>query len=331
MLFVCFVTTFESFAQSVDSLFCNDPLVNPLSPVVTVDYSYVLQEEIPYDVKIALIRKIKHAYVVYGNIYFKDTVFVYGRLRDNVLKQDSIVKVSILVPVNHQKCMSRKIRVGDTYSMNLSRYYPYPLKCGIDYYNNYNFLFGNKVIGLREFGYIHTSNNLNGLYYSANSTEQKFRLEYLEQDTILRRTSLNIISSVFYRDTTSLMSYIDAAALKSSYKKYVENTTMCRSINDSQNSSFLKIKKALNTYNKYSTNEEYFSMIQDNMPNWLDCNPSTLQYEITDYKVMYEKDNLVTTRIIWNSTFNEGGSITYMLIRKNSDGYKLVGLCTYSR
>ena len=153
------ITACHLSAQSEDSLFCNDPLINPQTLIWVVDYSYVLQEDTPYDIEVCEIKKLKHAYFVCGRITFHDTVFVFGRFRDKELYQDSVVRVRILIPKDSRTKWGERIKTGKNYSMCLNRYYPYPLSHGTqDYYYNYNFLFGKKVIGLQtvSFSYIFT-------------------------------------------------------------------------------------------------------------------------------------------------------------------------------
>lgn len=288
---------------------------------ITTDNTFLIKDDSLYNVTVDYIWKIKNAFYIEAHTDISDT----------------IVHVKIIEPkVNNNSTMSR-IKVGNTYSMRLFRYYPYPLKHSTDYYLNYNFLFGNSIVCVQAtdcLSYIFTTNNLVGLsYYSKNdgyiSNNSIDRYRRVKDQEVAYKT----FNSIIRKDILSIIDLVDTSQVMANLKKMA----ISFSIVDHKHIHCLppyRLEKKTQYYNsklkRLSFPDKLYYLIT--YPAVFDT-ISAKEFEkalvISKIDVVYHYQDYITCRILWHSTLTSYNYCTYLSFKYWNDTYKLVGVSSF--
>lgn len=326
----CFVQIINLAAQTdsinAPSAFPIDPLAPPskYTQVLIRDYAFIIDEDSTYSFTVDFIRRIKNAY--------------YIGAHTTVL--DSTIYVKIIEPLINKPNKKGIIRVGNSYKMRLIRYFPYPLSHAIDYYINYNFLFGSKIVSLQStdcLTYIFSTDDLEGLHYINKKSRTSGRIssdpsQNFQDKKIAYKTFISIIQ----KDKSTTEQLVDRLAVvacaKTQARKY--------SIVDQQHIQCvppfrLKTERYLFNHNTKGLNlsEKLYFMMMDACSLYCDYDTSELPSSISIHKmdVVYYEKSYITYRFLWTSSLFRGEFCTYLSFKKSKDEMKLVGICSHLR
>ena len=306
--------------------------VDPLAPrhpnVIIRDYDFIINEDSTYLFRIGPIRRIKNAY--------------YIRAHTKVM--DSTINVRIIVP-KANTTRGDKIRRGNTYTMQLKRFYPYNLKYGLpDHYKyNYNFLFGKKLVIYQVFGgaYIFMTDNLEGLRYISDTNKK-------QNEYIPNISPESFIYMILQKDSLKIRQDIDVSSILSKYKKFGEYTSpfkykrlrkkYCQILNYPTGKKVLKdhpfrVKRGCYYKNIVKSKEK-----DENKLLYLLTEPYEDKFQnfnidsinIIESKLMYSKPPYYTYRVIWDySPKPILKHVTYLTIKNKNNYFKLVGMSSF--
>lgn len=305
--------------------------VDPLAPqnpsVIIRDYDFIINEDSTYSFKIFKPRRIKNAY--YIGAYTK--------------VMDSTINVRIIVPKTNTT-KGDKIRSGNTYTMQLRRYYPYYLQHGLHYNYNYNFLFGKKLVIYQVFAgaYIFMTDNLEGLRYISDTNKK-------QNEYIPNISPESFIYMILQKDSLKIRQDIDVSSVLSKYKKFGEYMSpfkykrlrkkYCQILNYPTGKKVLKdhpfrVKRGCYyrdiVKSEGKDEDKLFYLLA--MPPYEDefqkINIDSIN--IMESKLMYSKPPYFTYRVIWDYSPKPNlKHVTYLTIKNKNNYFQLVGMSSF--
>ena len=319
----------DSTSFPVDPLAPRDPLL------IINDYAFIINEDSTYSFKIKIykpIKRIKNAY------YIDATTKV----------MDSTIHVVIIEPRTNIK-EGEKIRSGNTYTMQLKRYYPYYLVNQDDHYKIqpiYNFLFGKKVVLFQPFfsTYVFTTDNLEGFRYVSDTNKQ-------QNEDIPNISPESFIYMILQKDSLKIRQEIDVSSVLSKYKQFRYSTKIkhkrlrrkyCRILNWPPGTKVLKFPSSRVKKGRYirSKIQKVKSEEQDENKLFLILTEPYHYYDddrfqtfnidsvnIIESKLMYSKPPYYTYRVIWDyAPRPKQKNVTFLTIKNKDNHFKLVGI-----
>ena len=287
----------------------------------SIDNTCLIMDDSLYNVTIDYLWRIKNAFYIGAHTDISDTK----------------VHVKIIEPkVNINSTVSR-IKVGNTYSMRLFRYYPYPLRHSTDYYQNYNFLFGNSIVCLQAtdcLSYIFTTNNLVGLsYYSENDDSSGNNSLDLHQRTKDQEVAYKTFTSIIRKDSLSIIDLVDTSQVMANLKKM----SVSFSIVDHKNIHCLppyKLEKKPQHFNNKLKglafpDKLYYLITYPAVFDTISAKEFEKALVISKIDVVYHYQEYITYRILWHSTLASYNYCTYLSFKYWNDTYKLVGVSSF--
>ena len=304
-----------------------DSLAPRYQNVIIRDYAFIINEDSIYLFSIYKpIRRIKNAYYIPASTKV----------------MDSTIDVKIIVPITN-KTKGEKIRSGNTYTMQLKRYYPYYLQHGLEYHYNYNFLFGKKLVTFQAIAcsYIFTTDNLEGLRYISDTNKK-------QNEYIPNISPESFIYMILQKDTLKIRQDIDVSSVHSKYKKFGKYTSVikdkrlrrkyCRILNYPPGTKVLKeipfrVKRNSSLKDIIKSEEK-----DEDKLFYLLTKPYTNKFQtfnidsinIIESKLMYSKPPYYTYRVIWTfSSMSSVKFVTYLTIKNRDNHFKLVGMSSF--
>lgn len=307
-----------------------DPLA-PRKPLLIInDYAFIINEDSTYSFKIyKTIKRIKNAY--------------YIRAYTKVM--DSTIRVDIVEPRTNIK-EGERIRSGNTYTMQLKRYYPYYLVNHDSHYNLqyiYNFLFGKKVVLFQPFccTYVFTTDNLEGLRYVSDTNKK-------QNEDIPNITPESFIYMILQKDSLKIRQEIDVSSVLSKYKQFRGHSTKIKYKHFPKNSRIVRMSPPGTKFLKWPSSRvkkgRYIrSKIQKVKSEEKDENKLFLiltepyydrfqtfnidSVNIIESKLMYSKPPYYTYRVIWDyAPRPKQKNVTFLTIKNKDNHFKLVGI-----
>ena len=328
IFFFCyFMLTIRLLAQADSSkasaVFPTDPLdcSSRYKQIFIKDYAFIIDEDSNYSFTVDFIRRIKNAY--------------YIGAHTTVL--DSTIFVKILEPRIAKPNRKGIIQVGNSYEMCLMRYYPYPLSHTIDYYINYNFLFGKRLVSMQStdcLSYIFFTNNLEGLYYT-NMESKSFVSNGSTKIQNIHNTEIvyNIFLSIVRKDKSVTEPIVDGCAVIANAKKQADKYSLVdhRHIHcvppfklKTKRYKFNHDTKKLNLSEKLC----YILMGAYSFRCAYDTNDIFSSITVQDINLVYDNESYVTYRLLWTSSLIRRDFCTYFSFKLSKNGMKLVGICS---
>ena len=324
-----FLPVISAFSQgnieNANSFFPQDTFAQQNPMVIINDYAFMINEDSTYTFTIDFIGKIKNAYFIAAHTkIFDSTIYV------------KIIK--------SKECIGKqgeKIKVGDNYDMRLIRYYPYPLKHELDYYYNYNFLFGKKIIGLQAtfcMTYIFTTHDLDGLRYVVEKNTILPRMLPSSETTLSTDSLANkIISAIIRRDKEKIWNYADSVAVMTSLKNFSEicSPGVVRH-GFSQCIPKFKLKRSryhIKKYRNLPLSEMLLCQLTDDFIYCTDLKSYNSSVKFLDTKFVHFDKKHVTYRVIWNLQQERYTIIyvTYLSFNTSRCENKMVGLSSFAQ
>lgn len=324
LLFLPVIGAFsQGSTENTYQVFPQDPFA-PKNPMVIInDYAFMVNEDSTYTFTIDFIGKIKNAYFIAAHTKILDST-IYVKI---IKSKESIGK------------QGEKIKTGNNYDMRLIRYYPYPLTHELDYYYNYNFLFGKKIIGLQAtfcMTYIFTTHDLDGLRYVVEKCKPRMLPSF---ETPLRTDSLanKVISAIINRDKEKIRNYTDSVAVMECLKKFSEicSPGVVRH-GYSQCIPKFKLKRSLYHIKKYKNlpvSEMLLYLLTDDFKYCTDLKSNNPSVKFLDTKLVHFDKKHVTYRVVWN-LHQEKYTIqyvTYLSFNIAGCENKIVGLSSFAQ
>lgn len=284
-----------------------------------IDNAYLIKDDSLYLVTVDFLWRIKNAHYIGAHIHIAD----------------STVYVKILEPITNNGICGEKIKTGESYQMRLFRYYPFQLSHEIDYYHNYNLLFGKTIVSLQAtdcLDYIFTTDNLHGLSYLDNndslcddlSTEVR---QFVYDNGIALQSFLAIIQ----KDEQKIRSLVDSCAVMNRQCKMAIPYSLVEHGNvhclppyklKNQKQWFREKTDCLNLSDKlfFAMTNSYFDKCF-----FTEIFPSIT---INKIEVVYYQGKFVTYRLLWSSSLVSHSFCTYLSFKKYNNHIKLIGLST---
>ena len=306
--------------------------IDPLGPqdpvVITQDYAFIINEDSTYLFRIYRpIRRIKNAY------YIKADTKV----------MDSTISVKIIVPKTNTT-RGEKVRSGNTYTLQLKRYYPYYLRHGLHHHDNYNFLFGKKLVTFQAIAcsYVFTTDNLEGLRYVSDTNKK-------QNEYISTISPESFIYMILQKDSLKIRQDIDVSSVLSKYKKFGKNFSdikykrlprkYCRILKWPPGTKVLKdhpfrVKRGCYYKNivksKEKDEDKLFYLLTESYYYDKFQNFNIDSVNIIESKLMYSKPPYYTYRVIWDySPEPILKHVTYLTLKHRNNYFKLVGMSSF--
>lgn len=305
---------------NVESRLDSIPNEQKQDTVIIKDNASLIKEDSLYDITMDFVWRIKNAYYIGGHTNIADTT----------------IYVKILEPKTKVNSKGSKIKIGDTYGMRLFRYYPHCLTHSIDYYHNYNLLFGKRVVCLQAtdcISFIFTTNYLTSLHYL--NEDSFFRKTSLDKRHSIqeKETVITTFFSIIKKDKRSIKQLVDFSAIKACQKKM----GCSYSIVDHQNIRCLppfSIRKNSQGLKKSIKTFDFSDMLFNKLttPYLSHYKSSELETSINigNIGLVYSDDKYITYRILWGSSlFPSVMYCTFLSFKKNKEGIKLIGLSSF--
>lgn len=301
------------------SVFPIDPLAPPSKyrQVAIRDYAFIIEENNTYSFTVDFIRRIKGAYYIGAH----------------TIVLDSTIYVKILEPLIYEHDTNERIQVGHSYDMRLKRYFPNPLSHTIDYYVNYNFLFGRRIVSLQStdcLSYIFSTDDLVGLHYiNKNDSRHKSPTRSEQDDEIAYSTFLSIIRKNKYTSEQFVNRLSVVSCAKKQAKKYsLVNHKKIHCIPPfslkTRRQNFNEDTKGLNM------SEKLYYLIMDGCFNYYKYDESDLLSSISVNKLdkIYQDKLYITYRILWTTSLIDRNFCTYLSFKRCKGNMKLIGICS---
>ena len=288
-----------------------DTLAHQIPFIEIHDYSHIINEDSIYLFTIDFIRKIKNAY------YIGAHTMLMGRT----------IHVKIIEPTL-SKINKNKICVGKSYEMQLLRYYPYPLSHSLDYYRNYNFLFGEKVVSLQStycLNYIFTTENLNGLQYiNEKMNNNKLVPNYFVD---------SVIFIILHKDNEKIRQIVEMSSVISCQKKFAFESSIINHNNPhcfppyNLKHYYRMFKRKIFGFEKedillYLITDNYF---YEKYSTFLNID----SLKIVESRIVFSFNTNCTYRVIWSLYPKQSYYITYLSFNWYNNTPKLVGISSF--
>ncbi len=317
-LFLIQIIFLSAHPNIVESRLDSIPNEQKQDTTIINDNALLIKEDSLYDITVDFVWKIKNAYYIGGHTNIADTM----------------IYVKILEPKTKVNNKGSKIKIGDTYGMRLFRYYPYCLTHSIDYYHNYNLLFGKRVVCLQAtycLSFIFTTNSLTGLYYlTEDSLPPPFNIQHPIQE---KETVATTFFSIIQKNKQSIYQLVDFSAIKNCQKKM----GCSYSIVDHQDIHCLppfSIRKASQGLKKsikaFDLSDMLFNKLTSPYLNHYESSVLKTSVKINNIGLVFSDDKYITYRILWvSSLFPSIMCCTFLSFKKNQEGIKLIGLSSF--
>jgi len=292
-----------------------DPL-EPEKPLIwNNSIDFLINDSLYYDVKIRNIHSLKNGYLINANTNTDD---YSGYITIFTAKE------------KERNC--QKIEVGNTYKMQLMRYYEIPTIKSNEAILIYDVMLGKNTMNILStvcYNYFLVTHNLKGLCYidSAIVENEKKTIEFKE--TAIREIAYNFVNYItFEYDTAIVPKYMDIRQIKRSlcnhsqyfYKNKIDKECPPPRRMPTNKPAILFLK--FNTIFNHILKEDYY------LPKKKTTYPDYhLSKENINTKILYYsiKDNIYTVRIKWRLPKMSHDYVVIVSMKEYKNGFKIIG------
>lgn len=299
----------NSLTHKDSILFPYDALDVGFKQIINNDFSFLIEDSSYYNFTVSEIHKLKNGYGILLTSRICDTnTYTYVISRGKGVKN------------------GEKIKVGNTYKMKLTRYFPEPLILSIEYPKIYDVMIGTEIIPVMAtglFSYIFITQNLNGLHYIDSLNAMDIKNEIKDDELRIQDFIYEFINSISTQnDTTDLLSFVDTTSMKLVLENYSITIT-------TRSPDFKSYKPPFNVpsfpwFNVGIDNTEFNSFFKGVIKYFYKL---PADYILSEKEVeifpLYISNDTYTIRVVWKSPYRTYSAI--LAIKPYGNSFKIIG------
>ncbi len=186
-----------------------DPLEAGWQEMKHNSLDFLINDTSYYPFTVFDIHKYKQGYGIWATTRLHDTnIYVY------------------IISIKGESIKTEKVKQGQTYRMNLKRYYEHPLATSAEFKQIYDVMLNEKNVGILsigQFSYLFVTNNLVGLHYVDSVQANPLKKQILDYSTKLQVFVNSFVKAIsFSEDSMYLSNYVDTNLIKKALNNYYE-------------------------------------------------------------------------------------------------------------